>query len=235
MTNYVRKNEKRPKSRFFTKSHSRALIIALGARIVWEDLGHFCKKYSTLCTKIHLSVANIYILSILTLRNCHLKVNQLWGRYKSMCFKWFTLKIFPFLMVTHGLLIWNYEKNNCLGEWMYDIHCFSEDLVQFFQIVFYLYWFKNGQEPKVATDLAVKRSCMRVHCRERNIAQDNTHTVYMIMWPSVSAVGGICSLLNVVASGHRQLCRPLVVNRLNCDSGMFWSPATVSKIAYVFN
>ena len=170
MTNYVRKNEKRPKSRFFTKSHSRALIIALGARIVWEDLGHFCKKYSTLCTKIHLSVANIYILSILTLRNCHLKVNQLWGRYKSMCFKWFTLKIFPFLMVTHGLLIWNYEENNCLRQWMYNIHCFSEDLVQFFQIVFYLYWFKNGQKPKVATDLAVKRPCMPVHCRIRNIA-----------------------------------------------------------------
>ena len=46
---------------------------------------------------------------------------------------------------------------------MYNIHCFSEDLVQFFQIVFYLYWFKNGQKPKVATDLAVKRPCMPVH------------------------------------------------------------------------
>ena len=67
-----------------------------------------------------------------------------------------------------------------------------------------------------------------MHCRERNIAQDITYSVHDNVTICIGC-RGVCSLLNVVASGHRQLWRPLVANRLHCYSGMFWSLATEIK------
>ena len=101
-------------------------------------------------------MAKIYALSIPTLRIWLLNMNQLTCKFKAMCIKWFTLKLFLFSMFTHGLLI----KNNCLCEWIHSIHYFSEGLVQLFPIVFHSYWFKNWQMLKFATELAINHSCV---------------------------------------------------------------------------
>ena len=150
----MRKNEKCQKWRFFTKSNRRAVKFISGARIVWEDLGHFCKKYSKLWNKIHLSVTK-KILSIPTLRNWPLKMNGLMCYIRLCSLNGSLARIFPFLMIYHAVPMENLVKNNCLDEWIHSLHWFSEILVKFSSIVFQWHWAKNRHKLKLAIKLYI--------------------------------------------------------------------------------
>ena len=65
-------------------------------------------------------------------------------------------------------------------------------------------------------------------CEHRSQLGSREHHWPSLVWPDAPAVAGTFGSLNLVVSSHKQLCQPPAVNRLPCDLGMLWPPATTN-------
>ena len=86
--------------------------------------------------------------------------------------------------------------------------------------------------PDPSLVLRLNRCEHRSHLRSREQYKSFLSTITShlpsLVWPDTPAVAVTFGSLNLVASCHKQLCQPPAANRLPCDLGMLWLPATTN-------
>ena len=89
------------------KNQSSVMILVFGASFVWNNLGHFSKKYSNIWSLTHLWVTKKYIISIPDPRNWSFNIHTLsCAKHVCLLMSWMSIYLITTVFLW-GIKGWN--------------------------------------------------------------------------------------------------------------------------------